>query len=151
MTRIGFVAAVFVGVVMGTLSTAKALERRADVWMSEADIRREMVGHAMKGYYRDGVRWVDDYSRDGAIAYHDDRNTWTGKWSFQGNVFCTFYEGGSIGGCYLVRQLSANCFDFIVVPDDWRGPDLAPGTPASWLARGWRGEEASTCEEPPIA
>lgn len=123
----------------------------AEAWLSEADIRREMIGHAMNGYYRDGVRWVDDYAHDGAIAYHDTFNAWTGKWSFQGNVFCTFYEGSTVGGCYMARQLSRNCFDFVIVPNDWRGPGLAPGATADWFAKGWRGGEASTCEGPPVS
>lgn len=124
----------------------------AEAWLNEADIRREMVGHAMTGLYRDGVHWVDDYARDGAIAYHDDAsNAWSGKWSFQGNVFCTFYEAGTVGGCYMARQLSRNCFDFVIVPNDWRGPDLAPTSTADWFAKGWRGEEPSTCEAVPIS
>lgn len=132
-------------------SLVAAAEAAAESWMSEADIRREMIGHAMKGYYRGGERWVDDYASSGGIAYHDDGGDFRGQWSFQGDVFCTFYGGDIAGGCYMVRQLSRNCFEFVSVPEDWRGPGLAPGSAPDWHARGWRGENPSTCEELPVS
>jgi hypothetical protein len=123
----------------------------SEVWMSEAEIRRELTGHAMKGYYPKGERWVDDYAADGSIAYHDEHVAWTGQWSFHGNVFCTFYNGETDGGCYMMRQLSKNCFEYVIVPTDWRGPGLAPKSSPAWFARGWRSEEPTTCEEPAVS
>ncbi len=146
MTRLPLLVVLLV-LTLGCGGAAQA----AEVWMNEADIRRELTGHAIKGYYRGGERWVDDYATGGAIAYHDEHNAWTGKWSFQGNVFCTFYKGDLIGGCYMLRQLSGNCFDYVIVPNDWRGPGLATGSTAGWFAKGWRGEDPSTCEAPPTS
>ena len=148
MTRIRSLAAI---IALGFCSGSCSAVAAAEVWLSEADIRREMTGHAMKGYYRDGEHWVDDYSASGAIAYRDQRGDFTGKWSFQGNVFCTFYSGDINGGCYLLRQLSRNCFEYVIVPNDWRGPGLAPQSTPQWYARGWRGGDPSTCEAPPMS
>lgn len=123
----------------------------ADTWLSEAEIRRELIGHTNKGFYRGGERWVDAYAGDGSIAYRDERVSWSGQWSFHGNAFCTFYNDGANGGCYLVRQQSKNCFEFVAVPDDWRGPGLAPGSSPDWFAKGWRSEEPTTCEGPAVS
>lgn len=130
-----------------------ALAARADAldgaWLSAEDARAELIGYAMQGYYQDGERWTDAYARDGSIAYTDERVTWTGEWLFQGNVFCTFYNDRVDGGCYLMRQLSRNCFEYVIVPNDWRGPDLPEGSSDTWFARGWRSEHPSTCDELP--
>jgi hypothetical protein len=125
--------------------------RATEVWMSEAEIRNALIGHVNKGVYRGGERWTDAYAADGSITYHDARNAWTGQWSFHGNAFCTLYNDDVDGGCYLVRQLSANCFDFVTVPMDWNGPGLPPGASSAWLARGGRSEEPTTCEETPVS
>jgi hypothetical protein len=117
-------------------------------WLTQAETRTMIVGHAMKGYYRNAERWVDDYAADGGIKYSDARNSWTGRWSFQGDVFCTFYNGGVDGGCYLMRQISANCYEYVIVDSAYSGSELPKGRSPEWFARGWRGAEPSTCEEP---
>lgn len=133
------------------LISAHALPASAinDGWLSEESARIELIGYKMQGYYRDGERWTDAYAPDGTIAYTDEHVAWTGEWLFQGNVFCTFYNDRADGGCYLMRQLSRNCFEYVIVPNDWTGPGLPEGVTSEWFARGWRSEHVSTCEEPP--
>lgn len=139
-------ALVLAGLILGATPLARALDTD---WLSAEAARAELIGSTMKGYYRDGERWVDAYAKDGTIAYSDARVAWTGEWLFQGNVFCTFYNDRADGGCYLMRQLSRNCFEYVIVPNDWQGPGLPEVAAADWFARGWRDEDASTCEEPP--
>ncbi len=121
------------------------------VWMQQAEIRSQMIGHVMKGYYRSGERWVDDYAADGGIKYTDQHNTWTGRWSFQEAVFCTYYNDGVDGGCYMVRQVSRNCFEYVIVPNAWSGKELPPEASDAWFARGWRDRDPSSCEGIPVS
>jgi hypothetical protein len=139
-------------VAAGLSGPAPALE---PTFMTQSEIRTDLVGHAMKGYYRpvqgddrSGERWIDDYAADGGIKYSDSRVVWTGRWSFQNDVFCTYYNDGVDGGCYLVRAVSRNCYEYVIVPNDWSQRSVPAGASAEWFARGWRSSETSTCEDP---
>jgi hypothetical protein len=118
-------------------------------WMDEAAIRRELVGFTIVGYYRTGERFIDAYAADGGIVYSDDHATWSGEWSFHGDVFCTFYMGRQHGGCFLLSRVGDNCYEYFAVAEDWRGPGAPEGFSDPWVARGWRRGARSSCEEPP--
>jgi hypothetical protein len=114
-------------------------------WLSRAEVRSKIIGHAMNGYYRNAEAWVDDYSANGEVKYEGDNNTWTGKWTFQGDVLCTFYNDGADGGCFLMRQVSSNCYEYVIVPNDYAGSSLPPDASDDWFARGWQSENTATC------
>lgn len=115
-------------------------------WMSEAELRARFVGGGFEGYYADSSPWAETYYPDGSITYRDKFNDWTGTWSFRSNVFCTFYNEGANGGCFLIEQLSENCFEFYVVEGE-ADESLPTGSePLFWNARGWRTDRPSTCE-----
>jgi hypothetical protein len=119
-------------------------------WLGQAEVRSKIIGHAMNGYYRNAEAWVDDYSANGDVKYKDDRNSWTGKWTFQGDVLCTFYNDRADGGCYLMRQVSGNCYEYVIVPSSHAGSSLPLDASDDWFARGWRSGETSTCPAAPV-
>ena len=115
-------------------------------WMSVEDMRSEFIGKTLEGVYPDGSAWSDAYFPDGSIIYHDTVNNWTGEWSFKGPAYCTWYLGGAQGGCFLVRKLSANCYSFFVVPNDWNRPEPPDASQIGWNGNGWVNDRPGTCE-----
>ena len=127
---------------IGTIWAALA----ADFAMSEQDIRGELIGVPMQGNYVDGRPWDETYFPDGRISYHDLSNNWSGQWSFRGSGFCTFYNDGANGGCWLVHKVSENCYEFYSLGRNEKKFKDLPERRLVWVARGWRRSHASTCD-----
>lgn len=114
-------------------------------WMSEERLKAEFVGGGFEGYYSDRSPWAETYFTDGHITYKDSNNNWAGAWSFRGNVFCTFYNGGVDGGCFLIEKSADNCYDFYTVEGDAEPSQPTGKEPLYWNARGWRKDQPSGC------
>jgi hypothetical protein len=128
-------------------------------WMSEAAMRAAFIGKTLDGHYVYGAGWTETYTADGRLDYRESVRKGVGYWLFRGRAFCTFYDPGQglAGGCFAVLQPSGNCFEFYFAGVNEREADRelsgesAPGPLGSWVARGWRKGEPSTCESKPIA
>ena len=111
-------------------------------------VRAEITAKKLTGYYSDGLPWTETYFADTSISYQDRQFNWSGTWSFRGPAFCTFYNRGANGGCWLVRKISGNCYEFYIASGEPAIESPLPHiAPRHWTARGWRTEATSTCEE----
>jgi len=126
-------------------------------WMTEAAMRSAFIGKTLDGYYADNVEWTETYAADGRLDYREStKRAGAGNWFFRGRVFCTFYDPGQglNGGCFTAVEASANCYEFYVADPPRRGTDTddldaGPGPMGKWVARAWRKDAPSTCEERP--
>lgn len=115
--------------------------------MSEDAIRKELIDIPLAGHYFDGRPWEETYFTDQRITYRDSTNRWTGKWSFRGAGFCTFYNEGRNGGCWQIVKISGNCYYFYALQRSGRPRLAKPGEGRRrWTARGWRKDQASSCD-----
>ena len=127
----------------------------ARTWMSEDAMRNAFIGKTLDGHYVGGLAWTETYLNEGRLDYRESLRKGKGHWFFRGQVFCTFYDPGQglNGGCWRTIQTSSNCYEFYdayVSPSE-KQEDAAPGPLDGWLARGWRNNEPSTCEDRPSA
>ena len=132
------------------LATASA--GASDIWMSDERLKAAFDGQTIDGQYADGRTFREQYANDGALDYREDKppRRLRGHWSIIKQRFCTIYENSSTGGCYRVRQVSANCFEFYFetrTEEEARRSTLRKPT---WTARAWRTDSVSTCEERPM-
>lgn len=115
-------------------------------WMDEAEIRAAFAGQTIDGHYSNGDAFTESYLANGRIDYREKVRKLTGRWSVEAGTFCTIYDASPTGGCYRVRRMSGNCFEFYYVGRDESEVLVRPGRPA-WTARGWHKNKNSTCEE----
>lgn len=128
----------FVVVAVVTALAAGAPAVRADSrggWMSDAELRTAFSGVTLEGKYGSGKSFSETYRADGRVAYQERGATIGGKWSVEAGTFCTIYDTDPTGGCYRVRQVSTNCFEFYFVARTEEKAHSEPGRPA-WTARG---------------
>lgn len=115
----------------------------AEIWMSDADLKTAFSGKTIAGLYPNGRGFVETYHKGGRVVYRDQFRRVTGRWSVHANSFCTIYQGDASGGCYSVRQLSENCFEFYFISQS-ESERQRPGDP-TWTAQAWISENPSTC------
>jgi hypothetical protein len=131
---------------------ARSLEPPAP-WMDATALKAAFSGVTIEGFYADGRPFEESYESTGRLRYVEElRNRiQLGYWSIVQGTFCTIYDAHPTGGCFRVRQHSANCFEFYFqarTEDEARKPDLDH---PSWTARAWRKGVPSTCDEKPVA
>lgn len=114
-------------------------------WMSEQALQSAFAGQAIDGHYSNGKAFTESYGRDGRIEYREPGLTHRGHWSVQAGAFCTIYDSDPTGGCYRVRQVGANCYEFYFVART-EIEATRPGPP-SWTARGWLNSQPATCKD----
>lgn len=126
-------------------SIASAVDQ--DGFFGEAEIKSLVSGVTFDGEFDDGVKWREAYHADGTLFYESRGESWVGDWHADGKLFCTFYRGATNGGCWLVRQMSANCFYFYVAGIGPDQPTMSTGVEdrENWYARGWRTNAPQTC------
>jgi hypothetical protein len=107
----------------------------------------EFSGKALTGLYRDGEHWNETYNADHTLDYSDPRATMTGTWMTSGNTFCTFYNEADTGGCFEIKRIGSNCYEFVFVTRSEEEARTAPSPTFDWDARGWRTEAPATCED----
>lgn len=119
------------------------MPRASDFWMSDADLEKTFAGKTIVGIYPSGRGFVETFDIGGRVDYRDDRRRVFGRWSVTARTFCTIYEGDASGGCFLVRRMSENCFEFYFAARSNR-QDPRPEDP-SWSAQAWLLDAPSTC------
>jgi len=124
------VAAMALGFVMLT-STYVA----DDPWMNEADLAATFTGATLEGKYRSDRSFSEVYRKDGSLEYREAAATIAGKWTLEAGAFCTIYDNDPSGGCYRVKKVAANCYEFYFVARTKQQARAKPGRP-SWTARG---------------
>lgn len=131
------VLAVMSGLAM--IGTAAA----ASLWMNDGELKKTFRGKTIAGLYPSGRGFVETYTRSGRVYYRDDLRRVSGRWSVSSGNFCTLYDGDNSGGCYVVRRVGKNCFEFYFnSPDDTS--NQRPEEPA-WTAQAWLTDTPSTC------
>ena len=141
------IAAAFCGILAIWLVVGVPLISSATVLaLTEKNIRDELIGPPMKGTYVDGRPWDETYFANGSITYRDQDNKWQGQWSFRGTGFCTFYNDGANGGCWQILKISENCYEFYSMTRSGMPKSDHKGRSVTWVARGWRASQASTCD-----
>lgn len=123
-------------------------EPRADTptWMTGSALRAAFAGKTLDGHYANAVTFTESYLSNGRIDYREPGRALAGRWSVEAGTFCTIYDTSATGGCYRVRQMSANCFEFYFVARDEAEVNVRPGRP-SWTARAWYSDARSTCQD----
>ncbi len=114
-----------------------------EAWLDARTINETFAGKTIDGRYSSGLGFSETYARDGSISYRDAGIVASGNWRVTAQGFCTFYEDMN-GGCFLVRKLGSNCFEFYVVENQETGP-LMPQEGKPYVAQGWYPEKPSTC------
>lgn len=124
----------------------------SEIWMSNERLKTAFAGRTIHGQYADGRAFREQYAADGSLDYAEEApaRRLRGHWSIIKRRFCTIYENSSTGGCYRVRQVSANCFEFFF--ETRTEAQVRQSTPRNptWTARAWRDDGVSTCEERPM-
>jgi hypothetical protein len=134
------------------LLTTGAMASATQMWMSEADIRAALIGREMDGVYASGLTFSESYTTDGRLDYLEGSRPqgrrMTGHWSIADRAFCTFYDAGALGGCFRVRQIGQNCYEFHFLAGS--EADAAKAVePIGYTARGWRRGEPTACSGVP--
>lgn len=128
---------------------AAILPAQAANWMTEAELKAVFGGRTIEGAYANGTKFVESYAARGTLDYSEPRRKLTGRWSTVGDTFCTIYDGDQTGGCFRVRQVSDNCYEFFFAARDEAEAESAPARKPSWTARASRTDAAPTCRAVP--
>jgi len=116
--------------------------------MSEIDLRQAFQGNDIAGHYSNGDRFTESYHEDGSLTYIEPGKHNTGRWSITANTFCTIYDTDVTGGCFNVKRVGSNCFEFYFIartrrqaanPKDRQKP--------AWTARAWLRDREPTCQD----
>jgi hypothetical protein len=125
--------------------TASAIEP----WMDEASMQTAFAGKSIQGQYASGKAFTELYRADGSIEYREKGIEYRGHWSLQAGSFCTIYHSDPTGGCYQVRQVSENCYEFyFVTRTEAQAAEKDLGKPA-WTARAAVTDRDATCSDKP--
>ena len=118
-------------------------------WMDETQLRTAFAGKTIQGHYASGTAFTETYKADGGIEYKERNVEYVGHWSLQAGSFCTIYHSDPTGGCYQVRQISANCYEFyFVTRTEIEAAERDLGRP-SWTARAAVSDRDATCSDKP--
>jgi hypothetical protein len=104
-------------------------------WMNEDQMRAAFSGVTLEGKYGSGKPFTEVYEKDGSLQYRETQTVIGGKWSVQAGTLCTIYDNDPTGGCYRVKQVGANCFEFYFVARSEAQAQSDQKRP-SWTARG---------------
>lgn len=113
------------------------------LWMSEADLETTFAGKTIAGLYPNGRGFLETFHVGGRVHYRDDIRRVSGNWHVKSGTFCTIYDGENTGGCYSVRRMGENCFEFYFISRN-EGARRRPEEP-TWTAQAWLSDTPSTC------
>lgn len=117
--------------------------------MSEDALKAAFAAKTIQGHYATGKAFMETYAADGAIDYQERNVAYHGHWSLQAGTFCTIYDTDPTGGCFQVKQVSDNCYEFyFVARTEDEAARLGPGQP-SWTARAAVSDRDATCTDRP--
>jgi len=117
-----------------------------DLWMSEAELRATFIGKTITGRYAGGKPFTEHYRSNGRLEYREHGSTIGGRWSVKAGTFCTLYDRDTIGGCFRVRHLIGNCYEFYFVARTETEAAEQPRAP-DWTARGSIEGERGACAD----
>ncbi|MEQ1712761.1 MAG: hypothetical protein ABL908_15355 [Hyphomicrobium sp.] len=138
--------AVVVSVAACVMASVPPPMTASEAWMSAADLETQFRGVEIDGHYASGRTFSEDYRADGRLEYRErDRQT-RGRWSVEAGSFCTIYDMDTSGGCYRVKRVGRNCFEFYFIARTEEQAQRDPNAP-SWTARGWVKSEKATCAD----
>lgn len=128
------------GIVTVLLLLASAMAVPAAVaadgpWMHDEDMRAAFTGVTLEGKYGSGRPFREVYEADGKLEYREAATVIGGKWSVRAGTFCTIYDKDPTGGCYRVKKVGGNCYEFYFVARTEQQAEGDPKSP-SWTARG---------------
>ncbi|MFT5508833.1 MAG: hypothetical protein ACI89J_001910 [Hyphomicrobiaceae bacterium] len=123
-----------------------------DIWLKENELRSGLGGATIDGQYVDARGFREHYNADGSLNYEEPVGNAKlgGRWSIVRDRFCTIYDQSETGGCYRVRQVSDNCFEFFFDTRTVAEAQSSTLRNPTWTARAWRTDRVSTCEERPM-
>jgi len=132
-----------------TLAAGAVPVNASEDWMNEDDLRHAFAGKTIQGQYATGKSFTESYKADGAISYEERDVAYRGHWSLQAGTFCTIYDTDPAGGCYQVRKVGDNCYEFyFVARTEQEAAEEGPGAP-SWTARAAVSDRDPTCSDKP--
>ena len=118
-------------------------------WMDDTALNKAFAGKTIQGNYATGKSFTETYTADGAIEYKEKTVEYHGHWSLQAGAFCTIYHGDPSGGCYQVRQVSDNCYEFYFVTRTEAEAAVGDIGRPSWTARAAISDRDATCSDRP--
>lgn len=125
------------------ISAAPAAE---DPWMNEGEMTAAFSGVTLEGKYGSGRPFSEIYRKDGSLEYREAAMVIGGKWSVEAGTFCTIYDNDPSGGCYRVKKVGGNCYEFFFVARTEQQARAEPKHP-SWTARGSVVGKPGICSE----
>lgn len=128
------------------LAATKAPAIASETWLLEAELREAFTGVTLDGKYGSGKPFTESYGRDGRIEYRERGTIIAGKWSILSGSLCTIYDTDPTGGCYRVKKVGSNCYEFYFVARTEQQARTEQGRPA-WTARGSVQGRDGTCAE----
>ena len=138
-------AAAFIAAMVAVSLPAAAIEP----WMDDDALRTAFAGRTIQGNYGSGKAFTETYKSDGSIEYSEQNVEYRGHWSLQSGAFCTIYQSDPTGGCYRVRQVSSNCYEFyFVTRTEAEAAERDLSRPA-WTARAAVSDRDATCSDKP--
>ena len=134
----------FIWVICGHVASA------AQIPLTAAQFLKRMTKNTIIGEYQDGRQWTERFNADGTTLYREQNFVITGKVVSQSGKVCFTYPtiSGATGGCFEIRQRSANCFDFYGIsnqPNRTDATNLQKRLSLGWTARAWLSNTPSTC------
>ena len=130
-----------------SLATVSSAALALEPWMEDEALREAFADKTLQGNYANGKAFVEVYRADGSIEYREQGIEYHGHWSLQAGSFCTIYDGDPTGGCYRVRQVSANCYEFYFVSRTEEQAAKRDFTGPAWTARAAVSDRSATCED----
>lgn len=147
VTRAGFTRVKNIARITGvTAIMISAAAAAGDPWMNEADLAATFTGATLEGKYGSGRSFSEVYLKDGSLEYREAAATIAGKWTLEAGAFCTIYDNDSSGGCYRVKKVADNCYEFHFVARTKQQAHARPERP-SWTARGSIVGKPGNCTE----
>ena len=134
-----------IAALMALSQSAAAIEP----WMDEGAMGSAFGGKTIQGNYASGKAFTETYRSDGTIDYSEHDVQYRGHWSLQAGSFCTIYHSDPTGGCYQVRQVSANCYEFYFVSRTEAEAAEGDLTRPAWTARAAVSDRDPTCSDKP--
>lgn len=130
-------------VLASMISAAVAAE---EPWMNEVDMTAAFSGVTLEGKYGSGRPFSEIYRKDGSLEYREAATVIGGRWSVEAGAFCTIYDNDPSGGCYRVKKVAGNCYEFYFVARTQQQAQSDPKRP-SWTARGSVVGKPGICSE----
>lgn len=133
-------------VLVGAAAAPRSLSAADGPWMSEDAMRQAFTAVTLEGKYGSGRPFTEVYEKDGSLQYREGAMAIGGRWSVRAGTFCTIYDDDPAGGCFRVKQVGGNCYEFYFVARTEVQAQSDQKKPA-WTARGYVVGKPGICAE----